>query len=268
MNAEQLGQLAKRKNSLLCVGLDPMLKQLPADLPANAEGVFTFCRDIVQATAPYAIAYKLNIAFFEVLGSAGWHVLEKLLPLMPADALLIADAKRGDIGSSSALYAQTFFETYNFGAVTVSPYMGSDSVEPFLAYAGKTTFVLALTSNPGANDFQLADEEVPLYRSVVLSAQKWKCKGELGFVVGATRPAYVADVRAHAPHQWLLVPGVGAQGGDLDAVCKAGITPQGGLLINASRSIIYAASDTHFAQAAAKAAQALALQTGRYLAGA
>lgn len=241
-----------------------MLQQLPQSLPKDAEGVFTFCRDIVQATTPYAIAYKLNIAFFEVLGSRGWQVLEKLLPLMPPDALLIADAKRGDIGSSSAMYAQTFFETYRFGAITVSPYMGQDSVEPFLNYADTLTFLLALTSNPGAADFQLADEKEPLYRSVVTSAQQWKRKGALGFVVGATRPSYIADVRTQAPDNWLLVPGVGAQGGDLQAVCRAGATPQGGLLINASRSIIYADGSTHFTQAAAKAAQALAKDTAPF----
>ncbi len=265
MNIDTLSKTIFQKQSLLCVGLDPALEKLPTGLPRTAEGVYTFCSEIIKTTAPYAAAFKLNIAFFEVLGSKGWDVLEKLVSELPADALKIADAKRGDIGNSSELYARTFYETYAFDAVTVSPYMGQDSIAPFLSYPDKLTFLLALTSNPGASDFQLADDEVPLYRSVVMTSQRWPHTGELGYVVGATRPAYLADVRAHAPGAWMLVPGVGAQGGDLAAVCTLGVTPQGGLLINASRSIIYADGSHRYAQAAAEAAEDMAKQTAAFL---
>lgn len=267
MTPTALSAAAHAKRSLLCVGLDPDPAKLPAHLPNTAAGVVQFCREIIAATEAHAIAYKVNTAFFEALGVEGWRALAEVAALLPSNTLRIADAKRGDIGNTASRYAEAFFHQLPFDALTVAPYMGHDSVTPFLAYPGKWVFLLGLTSNPGAADFQLHDPQHPLFEQVITTSQRWAAHqpGHLGFVAGATQTAHLARMRALAPEQWLLVPGVGAQGGDLDAVCQAAAIDGGGLLINASRSILYASSAPDFAQAAAREAQALAQATAQYL---
>lgn len=268
MSPNRLAAEIRRKKSLLCVGLDPEPDKIPAHLRDEPNPIFAFNRQIIEATSHYAVAYKPNIAFYESLGRMGWEALELTLDAIPDNCLAIADAKRGDIGNTSRMYAKTFFETMPFDAITVAPYMGADSVEPFLAFEGKWTFLLALTSNSGAKDFQYHTQDgQPLYRRVITQAQTWATqgKGSLGFVVGATRGEDIAEVRALAPEAFLLVPGVGAQGGDLDAVCRYGLNDMGGLLINSSRGIIYAGADEHFAEQAADAARQLQQQMAVYL---
>lgn len=268
MNPTQLAQHIHRKKSFLCVGLDPELSRVPRHLLGNEDPIFDFCRQLIEATRDYAVAYKPNIAFFERLGPAGWDTLQRVLDEIPDDCLAIADAKRGDIGNTARMYASTFYETYAFDACTVAPYMGSDSVTPFLDFAGKWTFLLALTSNPGAADFQLREtDNEALYEAVIRKSGQWAAEsnGHLGYVVGATRPEYIEKVRSLTPDAFLLVPGVGAQGGDLEAVCKAGKNDLGGLLINASRSIMYAGSDRDFADLASDAAQAMQQQMAAFV---
>jgi orotidine-5'-phosphate decarboxylase len=274
---EKLFAAIQAKRSLLCVGLDTDPRKIPVHLQGLADPVFEFNKRIVEATSEFAIAYKPNIAFYEAQGPKGWESLQKTLEIIPRDCLTIADAKRGDIGNTSEMYARTFFELMDFDALTVAPYMGSDSVKPFLQFEGKWVFLLALTSNPGADDFQLAltsrlgaDEfqlgktgEEPLYQRVVRTALEWAdgLPGHLGFVTGATRPEYLAEVRALAPENFFLVPGVGAQGGDLEGVCAAGMSANGGLLVNASRSIIFASRGEDFAVAAAGEARKMQVAT-------
>jgi orotidine-5'-phosphate decarboxylase len=258
-----LSEQIRQKRSFLCVGLDPDPDRIPKSLQNEADPVLAFNREIIAATKDFAIAYKLNTAFFEVGGVKGWKTLEKTLEAVPEDVLVIADAKRGDIGNTSRMYARTFFETMNFDGLTVVPYMGKDSVEPFLEFENKWVFLLALTSNPGAQDFQwMADDQGTLYRHVIRTAKGWaeEKPGNLGFVVGATRKDQIAEVRALAPDSFLLVPGVGAQGGDLEAVCKYGRNEQGGLLVNSSRGIIFAGSGPDFADKARDAAYSLQQQ--------
>ncbi len=268
MSPDALFDAVKTKKSLLCVGLDTDPRLIPPHLHGADDPVFEFNRAIIEATAPYAVAYKPNIAFYEAQGPKGWLSLQKTLAVIPKDCLTIADAKRGDIGNTSALYARAFFEEMSFDAVTVAPYMGSDSVTPFLQFAGKWVFLLALTSNPGAADFQLqkiGDEF--LYEKVIREAQSWAKgqPGHLGFVTGATRPEYLGAIRKLAPDNFFLVPGVGAQGGDLEGVCAHGMNSSGGLLINASRSIIYASKGTDFAEQAEREAKKLQLETQQQL---
>lgn len=259
MNRSQLVAQIRAKKSLLCVGLDTDLKKLPVGMPATAASALAFNRAIIEATQDLAVAYKLNTAFYEGLGAEGWQLMKDTLALVPDTCLTIADAKRGDIGNTSTMYAEAVFSHLKADAITVAPYMGHDSVKPFLAFADKWTILLGVTSNPGSQDFQhltLASGE-PLYQAVVKKATTWASADQLMFVTGATQPAEIRQVRQLAPDYFFLVPGVGAQGGDLAAVCEAGLTPEGGLLINASRSILYASSGENFAQAARTEAFAL-----------
>ena len=260
MSPEHLSNCISKKQSCLCVGLDSDIQKIPAHLHAYEDPLFEFNRQIIEATSPYTVAYKLNIAFYEAMGPKGWESLAKTLEVIPDDILVMADAKRGDIGNTSKLYARTFFETYNFDALTIAPYMGKDSVTPFLEFENKWIFLLALTSNPGAKDFQYhSNSEEALYQRVIRISQQWapEYPATLGYVVGATKTEQLADIRKKAPNAWLLVPGVGAQGGDLHTVCELAATSFGGLLINSSRSIIYAGQDQDFAVQAGKAAKHL-----------
>jgi orotidine-5'-phosphate decarboxylase len=246
MTRADLWRHIQAKRSFLCVGLDTDITKIPAHLRRGKDPIFAFNRQIIDATLPYAVAYKPNIAFYESLGPAGWESLQKTLDYLPPDVFTIADAKRGDIGNTSALYARTFFDTLPFHSVTVAPYMGHDSVQPFLGYPGKWVVLLALTSNPGSADFQrLPAAGAPLYERVLTAAQAWASPDQLMFVVGATHPATFARVRELAPEHFLLVPGYGAQGGDLAEVARHGLTSQGGLLVNSSRAIFYADGGPH-----------------------
>jgi orotidine-5'-phosphate decarboxylase len=257
MTRDQLIQQIRSKRSLLCVGLDPEWERIPAHLLKTEDPIFEFNKTIIDATKDLCVAYKPNLAFYESLGARGWASLEKTLAYIPSDCFTIADAKRGDIGNTSRLYAKAFFETLGFDAVTVAPYMGADSVRPFLEFSGKWVILLGLTSNAGSADFQtrpMANGE-PLYAEVIRKAQEWGSAENLMFVVGATHPERLAEVRALAPDHFFLVPGVGAQGGDLEAVLENGMTPDFGLLINASRAIIYAGDGEDFGAKARTAAE-------------
>jgi orotidine-5'-phosphate decarboxylase len=257
MDHIQLHQEIIRKKSFLCVGLDTHLEKLPDHLPKTLEGILTFNMAIIEATQNYAVAYKVNTAFYEQYGPEGWEVMEKTLELIPANCFTIADAKRGDIGNTSSMYAKAFFERLNFDSITLSPYMGSDSIKPFL-YPGKTLIVLALTSNAGADDFQFfPSHETPLYTEVLESVQKWIPQDQLMFVTGATRAETLADIRKSVPDHFLLVPGVGKQGGSLSDVCKFGMNAHVGLIVNSSRGIIFASSGLDFAEAAKSEAMKL-----------
>ena len=254
------------KGSFLCVGLDPDVKKLPECIKGtDAERVETFCKAIVDATAPYCVAYKPNLAFFESLGAKGLAALENVVAYIRSkypDQFIIADAKRGDIGNTAALYARSFFETMDFDACTLNPYMGQDSVAPFLAYEGKWSIILALTSNKSATDFEtVADEKgQKLYERVLYTSSKWGTPINTMYVVGATQASYLADIRKIVPRHFLLVPGVGAQGGSLQEVAKYGLIDECGLLVNSSRGIIYASNGEDYAEAAKKAAKDLAGQ--------
>jgi len=253
----------KTKKTFLCVGLDTDIQKIPQHLLSAEDPVFEFNRQIIDATAPYCVAYKPNVAFYESLGSKGWQSLERTVKYIRdnyPDQFIIADAKRGDIGNTSRLYARTFFETLDVDALTVAPYMGEDSVTPFLEYDGKWTIVLALTSNQGAKDFEMTADKHgrPLYERVLLRAQQWGTPVNMMFVVGATQATHLGNVRKIAPRSFLLVPGVGAQGGSLEEVAANGLNDEIGLLVNSSRGIIYASSGEDFAQAAAQEAAALA----------
>ena len=265
---EKLYHQISKKRSFLCVGLDTDMSRIPQHLHKTDDPVFEFNRRIIEATSEYAVAYKPNIAFYEALGPKGWESLAKTLEVIPDDIFVLADAKRGDIGNTSRLYAKTFFETFNFDAVTIAPYMGKDSVSPFLEFEDKWVFLLALTSNPGGKDFQYhTDNGEPLFKSVLRKAQEWEKEypGHLGFVVGATRAEAMTEIREVAPESFLLVPGVGAQGGDLHSVCQYGKTELGGLLINSSRGIIYAGGDNEgFAEKAGEAARKLQGEMSQY----
>jgi len=244
-----------RKKSFLCVGLDTDLKKIPQHLLNEEDPIFAFNKAIVDATADLCVAYKPNLAFYESLGVTGWQALEKTVAYIRAnypDQFLIADAKRGDIGNTSEMYARTFFQQFNFDSVTVAPYMGEDSVKPFLGYEGKWVILLALTSNKGSHDFQFtqdADGE-RLFEKVLRRSQEWGSTDTLMYVVGATQGSMFADIRKVAPDHFLLVPGVGAQGGDLNEVCNYGLNNRCGLIVNSSRQILYAAKDETFADAA------------------
>jgi orotidine-5'-phosphate decarboxylase len=263
MTYAELAAQIRRKSSYLCIGLDTDSRRLPPALRHDPDPVFAFNRAIIDATAEFAVAYKPNIAFYEAQGPRGWESLQKTLAYIPADCLTIADAKRGDIGNTSGLYARAFFDPeaagLNFDAITVAPYMGRDSVLPFLEFSGKWVILLALTSNPGSADFQLQSidnqqiNNFRLYEQVIQTAQNWlgpDSHERLMFVVGATQAAELANVRRLAPRHFLLVPGVGAQGGSLADVSRYGLTPDGGLLVNASRSILYASDGADFAEKA------------------
>lgn len=256
MNKQTLIENIRRKQSFLCVGLDTDIKKIPAHLLQEEDPIFSFNKAIIDATAPYCIAYKPNLAFYESMGVKGWIAFEKTVKYIQEhypDQFIIADAKRGDIGNTSQMYAQTFFGEQNIDAVTVAPYMGEDSVTPFLNYEGKWVILLALTSNKGSQDFQLtADAQGErLFEKVLRTSQQWGNTENLMYVVGATQGKMFQDIRAIAPHHFLLVPGVGAQGGSLEEVCQYGMNKDCGLIVNSSRAIIYADKSEHFAEVAA-----------------
>ena len=260
MTKQFLVDQIKAKQSYLCVGLDTDIEKLPAGLPKNKEGVIAFNKAIIDATSPYCVSYKINTAFYESQGIAGWEAMEATIAHIPSTHFTIADAKRGDIGNTSAQYAKTFFETLPFDAITVAPYMGKDSIDPFLAYQNKWTIVLGLTSNPGSQNFEqqkLATGQF-LYESVLEQVASWGSPEQLMFVVGATKANDLESIRKIIPEHFLLVPGVGAQGGSLSEVTKYGKNDAVGLLINASRAIIFASSGANFAEDAAIAAKGYA----------
>ncbi|MGC3948029.1 MAG: orotidine-5'-phosphate decarboxylase [Chryseolinea sp.] len=248
MTREQLFQEIKRKGSYLCVGLDTDIHKIPKHLLAADDPLFEFNKQIIDATQEYCIAYKPNLAFYEAMGPKGWESLQKTVEYIPNHIFTIADAKRGDIGNTASLYAQAFFDYLNFDAITVAPYMGADSVTPFL-YKDKWVILLAHTSNSGSADFQLFESSNgrKLYEEVIERSRQWATPDQLMFVVGATRADRMAEIRALAPDNFFLVPGIGAQGGDLAQVSKAGLNKQCGLIVNSSRAIIYASGDKDFA---------------------
>lgn len=252
MNRAQLFEQIKKKNSYLCVGLDTDISKIPAHLKNTPDPIFEFNKQIIDATLEYCVAYKPNIAFYEALGSKGWESLEKTLAYIPKECFTIADAKRGDIGNTSSLYAKAFFEKLNFDSITVAPYMGEDSVKPFLEFKNKWVILLAHTSNAGSSDFQLIESKAgkKLYEEVITKSQQWGTPEQLMYVVGATRADKIAEIRKLAPEHFFLVPGIGAQGGDLIETSKHGLNKQCGLLVNSTRAIIYASSDRDFAKAA------------------
>jgi len=251
LNKAQLIEQIKQKASFLCVGLDTELAKIPKHLLSESDPVFVFNKAIVEATAPYCVSYKINLAFYEQYGRSGWESMEKTLQIIPSNCFVIADAKRGDIGNTSTMYAKAFFETYNYDAITVSPYMGKDSVSPFLEYKDKFTIVLGLTSNSGSEDFQmLSTASGKVYENVLTKTAAWGTPDNLMFVIGATKAEKFAEIRKLLPEHFLLVPGVGAQGGDLEGVSNFGMNKDCGLLVNSSRGIIYASSGLDFAEAA------------------
>ncbi|WP_426429635.1 orotidine-5'-phosphate decarboxylase [Winogradskyella sp. HB-48] len=264
MTTNQLITQIKKKQSFLCVGLDVDLNKIPKHLLEEEDPIFTFNKAIIDATHQFCVAYKPNTAFYEAYGIKGWQALEKTINYLNKnhpEIYTIADAKRGDIGNTSSMYAKAFFEDLGFDSVTVAPYMGKDSVEPFLAFKDRHTILLALTSNQGAFDFQTKKVEgTELYKRVLETSKTWQNSENLMYVVGATKAEYLADIRQIIPNSFLLVPGVGAQGGNLQEVCKYGMNKNVGLLINSSRGIIYASQDEDFAQAAAAKAKELQLQ--------
>lgn len=272
MTSSELSEQIFQKQSYLCVGLDTDPRKLPHHLRTETDPVFTFNKAIIDATADLAVAYKPNIAFYEAQGPRGWESLQKTLEYIPENCFTIADAKRGDIGNTSDLYARTFFDPtaagLSFDSVTVAPYMGSDSVLPFLAYEGKWVILLALTSNPGSVDFQRQQLQngQALFDQVIQTAHTWAGPDQLMFVVGATQTSELEQIRKLAPDNFLLVPGVGAQGGSLADVSRLGLTKSGGLLVNASRSILYASNGTDFAGQARNEAKQLQQEMAQYLA--
>ena len=258
----------KKKRSYLCVGLDTDLHKIPKHLQTAQDPIFEFNKQIIEATQAHCVAYKPNIAFYEALGPSGWESLQKTLDYIPDDIFTIADAKRGDIGNTSKLYARAFFEQMDFDSITVAPYMGEDSVKPFLEFDGKWVILLAHTSNPGSADFQLiesAQSGRTLYEEVIVTSQQWADPDHLMYVVGATHPEKIKSIRALAPEHFFLVPGVGAQGGDLEQVSAHGMNAQCGLLVNSSRSILYASPEKDFANRAAEEAMKLQQQMARIL---
>ncbi len=262
MERKQLIEQIFTKKSCLCVGLDTDLNKIPKFLLNEEDSIFSFNKAIIDATAPYCVAYKPNLAFYECYGLKGMEAFEKTITYLKEkfpNHFIIADAKRGDIGNTSKMYAQTFFKEYNVDALTIAPYMGEDSVKPFLEYEGKWVILLALTSNKGSHDFQLFEDKdgVRLFERVLSKAQEWGTTENLMFVVGATQGSLFADIRKLAPNSFLLVPGVGAQGGSLQEVCKYGMNKDCGLLVNSSRGIIYASSEANFAEIAGEKAKEL-----------
>lgn len=251
MTRQKLIQQIREKQSYLCVGLDSEIEKLPAHLKKLDDAQFEFNRQIIDATLEHCVAYKINTAFYESQGVKGWQTLEKTINYIPKTHFTIADAKRGDIGNTSTQYAKAFFEALNFDAVTVAPYMGEDSLRPFLDFSGKWTIVLGLTSNPGANDFEMVrSENTYLFEEVLRKTSSWGNPGNLMFVIGATRHEMVKDIRNTYPDHFFLVPGIGAQGGSLSDISQSGLTKDCGLLVNASRAVIFASQGDDFAGAA------------------
>lgn len=270
MTRKELIASIQRKRSFLCVGLDTDFKKVPAHLLQEEDPVFAFNKAIIDATAPYCVAYKPNLAFYESMGVKGWIAFEKTVAYLREnypDQFIIADAKRGDIGNTSAMYARTFFEEMDLDAVTVAPYMGEDSVTPFLGYEGKWVILLALTSNKGSHDFQLTEDAQgeKLFEKVLRKSQEWAGNDQMMYVVGATQGKAFEDIRRIAPNHFLLVPGIGAQGGSLEEVCKYGMTSECGLIVNSSRAIIYADATERFAQVAGEKAREVQAQMAQEL---
>lgn len=271
MNRIELIEQIKTKKSFLCVGLDTDLKKIPQHLLNDNDAIYKFNKNIIDATAPYCVAYKPNLAFYEAFGVKGMIAFEKTINYLNKyypNHFIIADAKRGDIGNTSKMYARTFFEEYDVDALTVAPYMGEDSVTPFLGYDGKWVILLALTSNKGSNDFQLTTdtEGERLFEKVIRKSQQWGNIDNMMYVVGATQSKMFEDIRKVAPESFLLVPGVGAQGGSLEEVCRYGMTKDCGLLVNSSRGIIYASDGEDYAEVAAQKAKELQEQMAAELA--
>lgn len=266
MTRQQLTGQIFSKGSYLCVGLDTDLTKIPAYLRQHPDALFEFNRQIIDATKNFCVAYKINTAFYEAYGVKGWEAMEKTVRYIPDTHFTIADAKRGDIGNTSAQYARAFFETLNFDAITVAPYMGEDSVRPFLEYENKWTIVLGLTSNKGAADFELLPTtQGLLYEKVITAVSSWGSPGNLMFVVGATQANAFADIRRLAPDHFFLVPGVGAQGGSLEAISEKAMIADCGLLVNASRAVIYASDGEDFAAKAGAVASAYASEMKTFL---
>lgn len=284
MTRQQLVEQIFSKNTYLCVGLDTDITKIPKHLQSHPDAIFEFNKEIIDATKEYCVSYKINTAFYEAEGLKGWEALEKTVNYIPSTHFTIADAKRGDIGNTSAQYAKAFFETLNFDAITVAPYMGADSVKPFLEYKDKWTILLGLTSNSGAKDFELqklvhktpaeidaAEQNVSshqteyLYERVLRTATQWGNEENLMFVIGATQADEFINIRNITPNHFYLVPGVGAQGGSLKEISEKAMTKECGLLVNASRAIIYALGGEDFAEAAGKVAKAYAEEMKQYL---
>lgn len=266
MNRAQLISEIRRKKSVLCVGLDTDLTKIPRYLLADEDPAFAFNKAIIDATKDYTVAYKINTAFYEAQGLKGWTSLQKTLEYIPKDIFTIADAKRGDIGNTAEQYAITFFKTYPFDSVTVAPYMGKDSVQPFMQFDGHWAIVLGLTSNAGSADFQLqpsGDELV--YEKVLKTVASWGSPGNLMFVIGATRKEQLQHVRRMLPEHFFLIPGVGAQGGDVPTVCENAMNKDAGILINVSRAVIYAGTGEDFATKAEIAAKDYQQEMAAYL---
>ena len=267
MTRLELFEQIKKKNSYLCVGLDTDSTKIPKHLLSASDPVFEFNKQIIDATHEFCVAYKPNTAFYEALGPGGWETLQKTLDYIPKDCFTIADAKRGDIGNTSLLYAKAFFQQMNFDSITVAPYMGEDSVKPFLEFQNKWVILLIHTSNSGSVDFQQLETRDGKYvfEEVIFASQRWATADQMMYVVGATKADKIGKIRALAPDHFFLVPGVGAQGGDLEAVSKAGINSQCGLLVNSSRAIIYASTGEDFADAARKEASKVQSEMTTYL---
>ncbi|MFN0049294.1 MAG: orotidine-5'-phosphate decarboxylase [Cytophagales bacterium] len=271
MNYQQLFEFVKTQKSYLCVGLDSDIDKIPKHLLIESDAIFEFNKQIIDATAPFCVAFKPNTAFYEALGSIGWSSLEKTIKYLNKNYpnhFTIADAKRGDIGNTSAMYAKAFFEGMSFDSITVAPYMGKDSVDPFLGFDKKWVILLALTSNSGSRDFEelvLINEESKLYEKVLKESQKWANEQQMMYVVGATKAEMLKKIREIVPNHFLLVPGVGAQGGSLEEVSKYGMNKWCGLLVNSSRGIIYASGEEDFAIKAGKEAQKMQLEMAKYL---
>ncbi len=266
MNSSQLYQNILKKQSFLCVGLDPDHSKMPLHLREDKDAVFKFCKEIIENTKDYCVAYKPNLAFFECLGPKGWEILERVMAEVPKDIFKIADAKRGDIGNTATMYAKAFFENFDFDAITIAPYMGEDSVKPFLEFKDKWVIVLGLTSNQGSKDFQmLKTGDKFLYESVITTTQKWGNPDNLMFVIGATHPESFKHIRSLAKDHFFLVPGVGAQGGNLEAVANNGINDTCGLLVNSSRGIIYASDKEDFGIAAGLKAKEMSISMSNFL---
>lgn len=267
MRRKELISEIRRKKTFLIVGLDPDLDRLPNGIEKTPAGVLAFCKAIIDSTAVHCVGYKLNVAFFEALGVAGFRCMKEVKDHIPSTHLIIADAKRGDIGNSSKMYAKTFFDKFQFDALTVAPYMGKDSVEAFLDYEDRWTILLGLTSNKGSFDFQnlKLEDGSRLFESVLIKSKGWGTADNLMYVIGATKPEEFQGIRGILPEHFLLVPGVGAQGGDLAAICKYGMNSDVGLLINSSRSIIFASDNTDFADAARNEAASISQRMAEFI---
>lgn len=266
MNRQQLVSTIQRKKSYLCVGLDTDLSKIPSHILEHPDPVFEFNKQIIDATKDYCVAYKINTAFYEALGVKGWEAMQKTVDYIPASHFKIADAKRGDIGNTSKQYAKAFFETMNFDAITVAPYMGEDSIRPFLEYDGKWAIVLGLTSNEGAKDFELqqAGGEY-LYEKVLRTVASWGTVDNTMFVIGATKAEWFQKIRSILPKHFYLVPGIGAQGGSLEEISRKAMNEDCGLLVNVSRAVIYASSKQNFSEEAAAVARQYQIEMNRYI---